>query len=256
MAFKKCLKLILPCLLAVFFLQAASAAAPKKAFPRPAGAVNDFAGIIPPDTAAAMENLARELLEKTGTSVVVATVKSLDGGDPDMYANELYADWGIGKKGEDKGVLIFLALEERKVRIETGYGAEGILPDGLAGSILDKYVIPLLKQGQYDKGLFNAMLAAGQVIAKDAGVTIGQGYTLRASARQKTGKGQGAGIVPLLFLLFFLFVFLKKRSGLLPLLLLSALSGRGSSFGGGGFSGGFGGFGGGMSGGGGASRGF
>ncbi|MEI6128355.1 MAG: TPM domain-containing protein, partial [Pseudomonadota bacterium] len=163
MPFRRCLKLLLPCLAGLLFLQAANAADAKKTFPRPVGAVNDFARILPPDIAAAMESLAQEVLEKTGTSIVVATFKSIAGNDPDLYANELYADWGIGKKGTDKGVLIFLALEERKVRIETGYGVEGILPDGLAGSILDHDVIPLCKQGKYDKGLFNAMLAVGQV---------------------------------------------------------------------------------------------
>ena len=93
-----------------------------------------------------------------------------------MYANELYEKWGIGKKGEDKGVLIFLVLDQCKVRIETGYGVEGILPDGLVGNILDEQVIPLLKQGQYSEGLLNAMMALGQVIVKDAGVTLGEGY--------------------------------------------------------------------------------
>ena len=69
-----------------------------------------------------------------------------------LYANGLYKAWGIGKKGEDKGVLIFLTVKERKIRIETGYGVEGILPDGLVGEILDKYVVPFLKEGNYGKG--------------------------------------------------------------------------------------------------------
>lgn len=228
-------------------------------FPQPRGAVNDYAGIIPADMAAAMENLAREILDKTGTSVVVATVKTVGDSEPDMYANDLYKAWGIGKKGEDKGVLIFLALQERKVRIETGYGVEGILPDGLTGSILDQYIVPLLKQGNYGTGLFNGMIAVGQVIARDAGVTIGEGYTLQRPAYARRGKKQGSGLFSLLFLLILMvLIFSRGGRGMLPLLLLMGMSGRdsGGGFGGGGFSGGFGGFGGGMSGGGGASRGF
>jgi len=234
-------------------------AADSSRFPKPLGAVNDFAGVIPAETAGIMENLSREILEKTGTAVVVATIESVGDSDPDMYANELYSAWGIGKKGEDKGVLIFLSLKERKIRIETGYGVEGILPDGLVGSILDRYVVPLLKQGDYAKGLLNAMIAAGQVIAKDAGVTIGEGYRLKTPQRARRAPGGSLGIFPLLLFLL-LFLLFGRRSGMLPLLLLLGMSGRGSGygggFGGGGFGGGFGGFGGGMSGGGGASRGF
>jgi uncharacterized protein len=228
--------------------------------PQPTGAVNDFASIIPPDTKTAMEGLSREVLGKTGTAVVVATFKTIGNNEPDMYANELYEKWGIGKKGEDKGVLIFLVLDQRKVRIETGYGVEGILPDGLVGNILDEQVIPLLKEGQYSQGLLNAMITVSQIIAKNAGVTIAEGYQPGVppgeSAREK-----GSGSFSSFFLLFFLIFFI------LPLFMNRGIrrsyygggfgsGGFGGGFGGGGFSGGFGGFGGGFSGGGGASRGF
>jgi len=203
-----------------------------------------------------MENLAEELLQKTGTAVVVATIKTVDDNDPDTYANELYASWGIGKKGEDKGVLIFLSVNERKIRIETGYGVEGILPDGLAGSILDQYVVPYLKQNDYGKGLLNGMLAVGQVIAKDAGVTLGDGYRPVPVKQQK--RPGGRGLLPLFIFIIMFIIIARRQPGLLPLLLLMGMSGRGGHYGGGGggFSGGFGGFGGGISGGGGASRGF
>lgn len=231
-----------------------AAGAEKKQFPRPTGAVNDFAGIIPAGAKASMEALAAEILDKTGTAVVVATMQSLDGEDPDMYATDLYAAWGIGKKGEDKGVLMFLAVQERRVRIETGYGVEGILPDGLVGSILDQYVMPQLKSGDYGQGLFNGMLAVGTVIARDAGVTIGEDYRLKRPARQARPR-QGSGLGGLILLgLILLFAMTPMGRAMLPWLLLSALSGgRGGGFGGFG-GGGFGGFGGGMSGGGGAGR--
>ena len=218
----------------------------KVSFPRPQGAVSDFASVIPADTKKIMENLAEELLQKTGTAVVVATVKTIGDSDPDTYANELYENWGIGKKGEDKGVLIFLAVEERRVRIETGYGVEGILPDGLVGSMLDEYVVPYLKQNDYGKGLLNGMLAVGQIIAKDAGVTLGDGYT-PLKTRNQSGTRKGSGLLPIIFFIIVFFL-LSRRGG-------GRYSG-GFGGGGGGFSGGFGGFGGGSSGGGGASRGF
>ncbi len=226
--------------------------------PRPKTAINDYAGVIPANVKQAMESLAWEIQQKTETAVVVATFKSIGDYDPAQYANELYEAWGIGKKGVDKGVLFLLALQERRVRIETGYGVEGILPDGLVGSILDQYMVPLLKQGDYAKGLFNGMLAVGQVIAKDAGVKIGEGYR-PAQVRGRQVQRRGSGLFSLIFLLFiFLSLFTRTGRSMLPILLLMGLSGgRGSSFGGGGgFSGGFGGFGGGLSGGGGAGRGF
>ena len=119
-----------------------------------------------------MESLAREVLQKTGTAVVVATVPTVGDRVVDDYATRLYESWGIGKKGEDKGVLILLALKERRVRIETGYGVEGILPDGVVGEIIRLHVIPQLKQGDYGRGLLNAMTAVSDVIARNAGVTL------------------------------------------------------------------------------------
>jgi uncharacterized protein len=151
--------------------------------------------------------------------------------------------------------MIFLALKERRIRIETGYGVEGILPDGLVGEILDKYAVPFLKSGEYGKGLYNALAAVSVAIAKDADVELtGEVKVYRAPQR----RVRRFGFFPLIFLIFILFSFLRRgRRGLLPLLLLSSMGGRGGFGGGfGGFSGGFGGFGGGMSGGGGAGRGF
>ncbi len=224
-------------------------------FPKPKGLVNDFAEVIPESERQKMGILATEVLQKTGTSVVVVTMSTIGDADDATYVNELYQAWGIGKKGEDKGVLIFLALEERRVRIETGYGVEGILPDGLVGEVLDKYAVPFLKKGEYGKGLYNALAAVSVVIANDADVELtGKIEIYRAPKR----RARRIGIFPIIFIILILFSFLRRgRGSILPLLLLTSMGGRGGFGGGfGGFSGGFGGFGGGMSGGGGAGRGF
>lgn len=224
-------------------------------FPRPTGAVNDFAGVIPAQYKQSMETVARELLRKTGAAVVVATVKDIEGNDPADYANRLYEAWGIGEKGKDRGVLVFLALKERRVRIEVGYGLEGVLTDGMSGEILDRYVVPLLKKGDYGGGLYNALMAVSSVIARDADVS------LAALPRQETGKRKtgGGSVGSLIFFFIIMALLLGTRQGrrMLPFLILMLLmGGRGGSGGFGGFGGGFGGFGGGMSGGGGAGRGF
>jgi len=240
---------------------AAVPGAARAAFPRPYGAVNDFTGMLSAGAAARMEALSAEILQKTGTAVVVGVFKTLDGSDPDQFANELYAAWGIGKKGEDKGVLVMLAVQERRVRIETGYGVEGVLPDGLVGSILDRYVVPQLRQNRFDEGLFNAVAAVGQVLARDAGVEL-TGTGQSPAAQRHGASGRRGGLLPFIPLIV-IALLLCTRTGrsMLPLLLLMSLSGGrggygGGGFSGGGFGGGFGGFGGGMSGGGGAGRGF
>jgi len=227
-------------------------------FPKPRGAVNDYAEVIAPQYERPMDLLAREVLQKTGTSVVVVTMKSIEDNDPADYANRLYEAWGIGKKREDKGVLILLALEERKVRIETGYGTEGILPDGLVGEILDTYVVPYLKKGNYDKGMSNALVAVSSVIAKDAEISL-TGSSTNYQTKKKIKEKPRINLFSVILFFIVLTMLLGTRRGrtILPFILLMLLAGGrggGGSFGG--FGGGFGGFGGGLSGGGGAGRGF
>lgn len=234
------------------------AAAAGETFPKPSGAVNDFAGVIGAQYRGPMESLAREVMEKTGTAVVVATVETLGGSDENDYANRLYSAWGIGKKGEDKGVLIFLAVKERRIRIETGYGVEGILPDGLTGEILDRYAVPRFREDDFGKGLAETMAAVSAVVAKAAGVTL-TGVQPQQRRPAKTERGLGIGQIVLFVLAIGFLLGTRQGRALLPWLLLLIMSGGGRR-GGGGFGGfgggGFGGFGGGSSGGGGSSRGF
>ena len=227
-------------------------------FPEPAGAVNDFAGVIPPQYKKMMDSLALEVLEKTGTSIVVATFKSIGDNDPADFANRLYEAWGIGKKGEDKGILVFLAVKERKVRIETGYGVEGILPDGLVGEILDKYVVPYLKKDDYGKGLSNAMIAVSTIVAKDAKISLTGKSQVYKPRPDRTGRGGNLFNLILLAIIMTMLLGTRRGRAMLPFLMLMLLMGGGGRGAGGfgSFGGGFGGFGGGMSGGGGAGRGF
>ena len=235
-------------------------------FPKPSGPVNDFANIIPGSYRQDIDALAREVLQKTGTAIVVATFSTIGDNDPRDYANRLYRVWGIGKKGQDKGVLIFLALKEKRVRIETGYGVEGILPDGLVGEILDRDVMPFLKKGDYGQGLLNAVAGVSSVIARDAKVSLDGRQGPRreikpgTSPREERGIRLTSGLTGLLLLILVAVLLLGTRQGrdLLPFIIGMLIGGAGR--GGGGFDGfgggGFGGFGGGGSGGGGADRGF
>jgi uncharacterized protein len=242
-----------------FFLICTSLQAQALKFPDPEGPVNDYAEVITPEYEAQMNQLGRALWDQTGTAVIVATFRDLGGESPQIFANKLYEAWGIGTKEEDKGVLILLALKERRVWIETGYGSEGILPDAKVGAILDQYVVPLLRLDRYGEGLLNGMVAVSQVVAQDAGVTLDLDRYRTPTAEQPSAK-RGFPLFPLLFILFIIFGLLGRRMGFFPFfffpwIFMGGGRGMGGGFGGG-FSGGFGGFGGGMSGGGGAGRGF
>lgn len=243
---------IITCFLALIIPLISYAGKFEKSFPEPKGAINDFADVIPEDYERRMEKLSSEVLDQTGTSIVVATFKSIGNEDINDFANRLYEAWGVGKRGEDKGVLIVLALEERKIRIETGYGVEAILPDGLLGEILDTYAVPYLKGGEYGKGLYLTMLAVASVIAKEKGVNL-----LESKKVKKLRAPFPLLVLFLIILIFFFFPFSSRRirrKGSFPVIFMGGPLGHGGSFGP--FGGGFGGFGGGLSGGGGATRGF
>ncbi len=227
------------------------------AFPKPQGYVSDTAHILPAGVAEGLETLGRELERKTGAELAIVTVPDLGGESLEPYAADLFQKWGIGKKGQDNGVLILVAITERQIRIEVGYGLEGLIPDGRAGQIIREQITPAFKAGDYGAGIWRGAATVAQIIAKDAGMQL----DLKKPAGISENQDQEVEINPLfLFILFIVFIFIFPR--IWPLLLLGGhshgrgghWSGGGGGFGGGGFGGGgFGGFGGGMSGGGGAS---
>jgi len=245
-------------ILTVLFILGSAGA--QDAFPSPRGAVNDFAGVMTAGDVARTEALSREVLEKTGVAVVVVTFSSIGDRDIHEYANRLYSSWGIGKRWEDRGVLIVLVVQERTIWIETGYGVEGVLPDGRVGGILDQNVLPYLKRGEYSRGLAGSVEAISGVLAEEAGVTLtGRPGVGRPVGRAVGQRSEGAGSLFLILLILLLLLLMGTRKGreIGPLLLSGArrrAGGDGNFEGFGGFGGGFGGFGGGSSGGGGAGR--
>ncbi|HPQ82022.1 MAG TPA: TPM domain-containing protein, partial [bacterium] len=123
-------------ILALFILPAAAHAS----IPRPAGFVNDLAGVVEPQTKANLERFLDSFEKQTGVEVAVATLPSLDSRPVEDVAVELFKSWGIGKKGKDNGILFLVAPNEKRMRIEVGYGLEGAINDALAGRILDNAV--------------------------------------------------------------------------------------------------------------------
>ena len=214
--------------------------------PAPQGYVSDYAQVLSQRTRQYLEELFAEVERKTTAQIAAVTVQSLGDSSVEEFAVLLFERWGIGRKDKDNGVLILLAPEERKVRIETGYGLEGILPDSVCGRIIREYMVPFFSDGNYDKGMVTGSVIVSSVIARDAGVSLEglAGYEVpRVSARSQLGN--------IIFVIILVFLLIRYPWLIIPLLL----GGRRGYWGGGrgGFGGGFGGFGGGTSGGGGAS---
>ncbi len=227
-------------------------------FPQPLGYVSDYADILTAAEETRISAVCAQIETKTRAEIAVVTMPDIGGESEELYATELFETWGIGKKDKDNGILLFLTLAERRFRIETGYGLEGILPDGLLGQITDQKIIPFLRQGRYGEGFYSGTVAIAEVIAKDAGVQLSLEGPIPTPPPGTEGTRPFR--IPIFLIILIIFSIFGGRMGLLPLLLLGGMprgrGGFGGGFGGGGFGGGFGGFGGGMSGGGGVSRGF
>jgi uncharacterized protein len=219
---------------------------------KPTNYVNDFAGVLDPNTVAQLNSICQQVDEKAHAQIAVVTIKSLDGSDIESYAVDLYKQWGIGSKATDHGVLILLATQDRRYRVEVGYGLEPILPDGKVGGF-GREAVPLLKQNDYNGAVSLLTMRVADVIAQDAGVQLTGARPRAPTVRQEPDKG--LSVVGIIVLVVIFLILVSTPFGRL-LLFSMLLGGRGGGGGGGGFGGGgggFGGFGGGSSGGGGAS---
>lgn len=228
----------------------------------PSNYVNDFAHVLNDQTVAALNDTCQQIDQKAHAQIAVVTIKSLDGGDIDSYTNGLFKQWGVGDKATKRGVLILLAVQDRKYRTEVGYGLEPILPDGKVGGF-GREAVPLLKQGDYNGAVNLMTLRVANVIAQDAGIQL-TGAEVPAPVEERPAPPiSAAWIAALIFIAIIVLVTPPLRKALFWMLLFSNFGGRGGGggwggggFGGGGGGGGFGGFGGGSSGGGGASGGW
>lgn len=147
---------------------------------RPSADVNDYAGILTPEQKAVLESRCKALRQKTGAQFAVVTVKSLEGGQIDDFANKLFARWGVGEKGKNNGILLLVALQDHKARVEVGYGLEPVLPDALAGRVLDQELFPAFKQQRYFDGLSGGVNRICEIVER--------GQPATAADRQAAGQ--------------------------------------------------------------------
>ncbi|HPI03686.1 MAG TPA: TPM domain-containing protein [Candidatus Goldiibacteriota bacterium] len=220
---------------------------------KPTGWVNDFAGIMDQASVQKIETLINSLNQQTTAEIAVVIIQSLEGNDLNDFTNTLFEQWGVGKKGKDNGIMLLVALSERQVRIEVGYGLEGAVTDGMAGSIIREVIAPAFRQSDYSGGIYGAVYKLSSIIAGEYGVEINaQAPVSYNSYNQTRPLTKAEKIIMIIFLIIMIPIIIKN-----PWILLYLLSSGGGSRGGGGFGGGgFGGFGGGSSGGGGASGGW
>ncbi len=224
---------------------------------RPTDYVNDFAHVLDQTTIAQLDNICQQLDQKARAQIAVVTINSLDGSDIEGYAVALYKQWGIGSKATDHGVLILLAVQDRKYRIEVGYGLEPILTDGKVGGF-GREGVPLLRQNDYNGAVSLMTSRVADVIAQDAGIVLTGDRPQFASPQSAPQRGLSGKQLLILGVILLIIMFTPLRSVLFWILLSGLGGGGGGGYrgGGGGFGGGgggFGGFGGGSSGGGGAS---
>jgi len=129
--------------------------------------VNDYAGVMSESTKQLIMQNSTVLQQKTGAQIVVVIVKSLEGNVLEEYSLNILRSWGIGDKKLNNGVLILLSVNDKKSRIEVGYGLEGCLPDGKTGRIQDEYMLPYFKVSKYDEGIKNGYLAVLKEVAAE-----------------------------------------------------------------------------------------
>lgn len=239
--------------------------------PNPPKLVNDAANVLSPEQRQILEQKLVALDDSTSNQIAVVLIPSLDGYEVQEYANKLFREWGIGNKGTNNGVLVLAAIEDRKVWIEVGYGLEGAIPDVIASDIYRNKIVPAFKEGNYYRGIDDAINALGKAAAGE--------YKVKRE-RKGSGGTTGKSILTFIIILFVVLMIVARSGGgggrgggmmsrrgygdIAEAIFWSSVLGggrRNSGGWGGGSSGGFGGggfggFGGGSSGGGGAGGGW
>lgn len=247
----------------LFALLCLSATAHAQSFPQLTGRVVDNANLLDPAQEQALTAKLQAIEDESGRQVVIATLPDLQGYDIADYGYQLGRTWGIGQKDENNGALLIVAPNERKVRIEVGYGLEGIMTDAMSSIIIQRAILPRFKANDYPGGIAAGIDEIGKLLALPPEEARAQAVAAEQQAEERQSSGNGFMLIFWLFILLFL---------VLPALIGSAFGGRkyrrgrgpvviwgpglgggwggsggsgGSSWGGGGFSGGGGSFGGG-----------
>lgn len=250
---------------------------------QPKGFINDFAGILKPETVTTLNQKLEQFSKETGNEISVVTISKLGDETVETYAEKLFQEWGIGKEKEDNGLLLLISIEDREMRIEVGYGLEAQVTDIGSGRVIREILTPAFQAGDFDRGIIQAVdtitrLASGEAMPTNSSVEQVNWsrffpyaifiivYLAAILGRSKSWWAGGAigGVVGVIFFSGIVYLVGYVLVGLIFDFIVSRAYSRSKLKGGvppwwigggglGGGPGGFGGFGGGMSGGGGAS---
>ena len=167
--------------------------------------VNDFAGMLSRNQVNALNQKLSKYAQETSTQIVVVTEESLEGEDDFDYTVRMAHEWGIGTSENDNGILLYISKLDRKVRIQTGYGAEGFLPDAISKRIIDNIVVPAFRKGKFYEGIDRATGAI---------MDLGRGeYEAPDQTSKKRAKGGSSAIFIIVFLIVLIIILSKFGGG-------------------------------------------
>ncbi len=173
--------------------------------PRLQGRVNDYADLLSPATEASLESVLKTLESSDSTQIVVLTITSLQGDSLEEFSLRVVEDWKIGQQGLDNGVLLLVARDDRKIRIEVGYGLEGKLTDMTAGRIISNVMEPRFRQGDFNQGIIDGI---GAIV-----MTVRGEFTAAGEAKSGgAGREDPGGLLTSMIFIFFIFGSLLRKS--------------------------------------------
>lgn len=210
---KKTGRLFASFVLCSLFFVLYSSPATAQSLPKPAGRITDLAGVIDPATEEALDRQLDQLEQQTSSEIAVATIQSLNGMSVDEYANRLFKEWGVGQAKQDNGVLVLIAIDDRIMKIEVGYGLEGVLPDGLAGQVIRDDFTPRFKANDYSGGIRDGVGRLVGIVEKQ--------HVLTPEELAQFNEGNSGDDVPLFVAIPFFGLFVTIGFGMLGIGLRS-----------------------------------
>ena len=206
-----------------------------------AGRINDYGDILNSSQETTLENLLREAENKTSSQVVLLTIPSLQEEVLEDYSMRVVEKWKIGQEKFDNGLLMLVAMKEKKIRVEVGYGLEHIITDAKSSYIIRKLMVPFFKKGNYYGGINQGLVAVSGLITKEFEITPEQLAKFRKEGQRKRGTHIPFGIIVFIIIIVLSLFRGGTRRGYRGggIFWGGGFSGGGGSFGGGGSSGGW-----------------
>lgn len=174
------------------------------------GPVNDYAGLLDSAEKRHLTDFLTNLSDTKGIQIAVLTLPSLEGDDLERFSIRTVEQWKLGKKGEDNGALLLIAVAEKKIRIEVGYGLESTLTDMQSGSIIRNIIAPAFRSGNYGKGIIGAVQTMANLAAGDVG-DIDESYASEISDDDPAAASRPSAFVLFLFFVFMMIAMNRRR---------------------------------------------